>query len=411
MIVSDLRVQSIMDLVPNIDYFCFEDDWLNKRMLFIAGPRQVGKTTYAKKKIEEFRGAYFNWDIRTVREAYRHNESFFAENIKSNDLVVFDEIHKMTKWKNILKGIFDGYRDDYRFLITGSAKLDTFRRSGDSLVGRYFLTHLLPISIGDLIRYNFEEFQSAETLLNTIKDSKLEISQPDLATLIQLGGFPEPFFKGSKNFASRWHDQHLELLIQEDLRDLTKIVSLDKIENLITLLYLNICKPVYNNTLAKILEVNHLSVKQWIVQLEKIMLIFSIQPWSKKITRAIRKNPKIFFYDWSAIEDPGQKFENFIATQLYKACTLWKDRFGWKFELHYIRTYDETEVDFLISLNSKPWLLVEAKHGKPDIPSSMYRFSKELNVPAVLVTAQGGWNMVKNGVHVISADRFLSKLP
>ncbi len=408
--MSNLGYNTFMHL-PDIDFYCFSEEWLASRMLFLAGPRQVGKTTYSQNKIKKLGGSYFNWDSKKTREAYFTDSDFFVSLTKPKTLVVFDEIHKQNNWKNILKGAFDIHRDNYTFMITGSAKLDTFRHSGDSLVGRYFLTHLLPLSIGDLTNNNFKEYECAESLLENIVDTKPHFTEKELNDLINLSGFPEPFYKGSKTFHSRWQNQHEELLIGEDLRDLTNIVSFRNIEHLVSLLKERIAKPISFNSLAQILEVNHNSIKQWITQLEKIMLCFSIPSWSKKLSRSIKKNHKVYFYNWACIKDEGAKFENFIASQLYKACILWHDRFGQKFELYFIRNYDEQEVDFLITLNQKPWLLIEAKNGRPDTSSALYKYKDELNVPAVLLTNEKNWNQNKNGIKIISANKFLSLLP
>lgn len=394
---------------PNIDHYCLDNEWLNHRMLFIAGPRQVGKTTYAQNKIKERGGAYFNWDSSEVRKAYSNQEGFFGRGLDPSSLVVFDEIHKIHKWKNILKGIYDGYKKQYQFMITGSARLDTFRRSGDSLVGRYFLTHLLPLSIGDLHSNNFAEFICADSLISSAADSPRY--SEELAQLLSLGGFPEPFYKGSVKFWRHWQKQHQELLIQEDLRDLSNIVSINKIEEMLGLLETQVARPVSYNSIATALEVNHVSIKQWLIGLEKIMLVYRIKPWSKKITRSLQKSPKVYFYDWSFVSEPGARYENFVASQLMKACTLWRDRFALEFDLYFIRTYDDAEVDFLITLAGKPWLLIEAKHGNPDIPSALYRFSEELKVPAILVTNENGWNTKKNNIQILSADKLLGVLP
>ena len=165
---------------PNIDFYALDKEWLSDRMLFIAGPRQVGKTTYAKNKIDQQEGSYFNWDDKKVRNAYALNPSFFDNGDKLGKLIVFDEIHKMRKWKNILKGAYDVYKSNYKFIITGSAKLDTFRKSGDSLVGRYFLTHMFPLSVGDLINNNFKEYTDADSLLKDAHDIKPKFSKEEI---------------------------------------------------------------------------------------------------------------------------------------------------------------------------------------------------------------------------------------
>lgn len=396
---------------PAINQFAFSHEWIQERMLFIAGPRQVGKTTYTLNKIKELGGSYFNWDDKKIREAYLKESSFFVKSSKENLLVVFDEIHKRKKWKDILKGIYDTHKSNYRFIITGSAKLDTFRRSGDSLVGRYFLTHLFPISSGELLKNKFSEFTSAKTLLKHAQDIKKTINDKDFDLLLKLGGFPEPFFSGSESLWRRWQKQHQELLIREDLRDLSNIQNLDSIENLVTLLNPRISSTVSYNSLSKDLEVDHKSIKQWLLQLERIMLTFTVKPWSKRIQNSLRKNPKIYFYDWSFVKDPGARFENFIACNLLKAITLWNDRYGYNFELYFIRTYSNEEIDFCITLDSKPWLLIEVKNGYPSVTSHVIELSEFLKIPSLIITNEPNWNTQKDNVYILNTKKFLSVLP
>lgn len=203
-----------MSHIPNIDHFALSPYWLSERALFLSGPRQVGKTTYAQHRIEKQSGGHFNWDDLAVRQAYRNNPQFFIESIKPGSLIVFDEIHKRPRWKDILKWILDTHGKNFTFLITGSARLDTFRRSGDSLVGRYFLTHLFPLSVGDLANLDFQEFRSGDELLGAAKDSKPLISERDQESLLRFGGFPEPFLKDSERSAKRWRRSHIDRIIR-----------------------------------------------------------------------------------------------------------------------------------------------------------------------------------------------------
>lgn len=397
------------DFTPNIDQYALDKDWLSNRMLFIAGPRQVGKTTYCKNKIAELGGAYYNWDDAKVRKAYTEDSGFFSDSPK-HQLLVFDEIHKRHKWKNILKGIFDVYRDDYQFIISGSAKLDTFRRSGDSLVGRYFLTHIFPLSCGDLLGLDFPEYRTAQQLIDLAFEQRSSFAETDFEQLLSLGGFPEPFFNGASAFKKRWQAQHQELLIREDLRDLSRILSLDKIEDLVDLLKLRVSSDTSYHNLSRDLEAKSDQIKNWVKHLEAIMLVVSLSPWSGKISRSIRKQPKIYFYDWSVIDDLGARFENFVAMQLIRACTLWRDRYGDDYKLHYIRTYDDVEIDFLILKNKKPWLLIEAKHSEPEHTAAQMKIASQLKVPLVILS-RSKKRKQGSGLYYLNIIDFLSLLP
>ncbi len=393
--------------------YCKSDSWLRERMLFISGPRQVGKTTFVKKYFCNPEN-YYNWDLPLVRSKFRNDPLFFRENIEGKgDWVCFDEIHKRPKWKDILKGIYDTSKEDCKFVVTGSARLDLFKKSGDSLVGRYFETHMFPLNLGDYRKEDFKEYRHGEDLIHeAFQGKKID----GLEDLLILSGFPEPFFSGSEKFLKRWSRQHNELITREDIRDLSKIIEYDKIEILLTLIQPKIGDTVSFLSLGQQLEASHNSVKRWLLALEKVQLIFSISPWTKKINRALKKEKKWYYHDW-CMGGEEKKFENFVASSLYRAVTLWTDRFGDKYELFFIRTHDGAEVDFLITCNHKPWLLVEAKEGKPDITSACWRFSGELNIPCVVVTKKKNIRdkiqskTSKKVVYQLSVDKLLAVLP
>ncbi len=374
-------MKQFYELFRTIQHYWTSDAWLGNRMLFVSGPRQVGKTTLVTSALCPDKSAYFNWDSRKVRLAYQKDPDFFIST--DSQWICFDEIHKRPKWKDILKGIYDDHYDRFRFVITGSARLETFTKSGDSLVGRYFHTRLFPINLADICRNDFflpedplELFDRASTLTDA----------PELNDLLQLGGFPEPFFSASERFWKRWSANHRDLIIQEDLRDLTRIVELDKIEYLLEMLEPSIGNLISNRNLARDLETTHGSIKRWLEILNKVHLIFPVSPYSTNIRRAYSQEKKWYYMDWRAAGT--NRFENYIAASLLRAVTLYSDRYGEKMELNFLRTHDGTEVDFLIKKNRQPWLLVEAKEGKPDCSRGVYRFTEELDIPCFIVTKQ-----------------------
>lgn len=371
----------------SIQHFWTRSDWLGKRMLFLSGPRQVGKTTLVRSSLLSKPELYLNWDLAQVRSSYRQNPSFFySGHVSPQDWVCFDEIHKRAHWKDILKGVYDQYRDDFRLIVTGSALLETFKKSGDSLVGRYFTTHLFPINIGDFRSEDFRQYTSAHTLI----DHALQSGENTvIEELLELGGFPEPFYAGKAEFWKRWSNQHRELIVSQDMRDLTRIQDLDKIELLMEMLVPNIGSQVSNAGLGKDLEVAHTTVKNWLIQLEKVQLIFPVRPYTKKIRNLFKKEVKWFFTDWRFAGE--NRFENYVASLLHRSVVLWKDRWGENFSLHYVCTHQGSEVDFLISLDGKPFLLVEAKSGKPDPSPNYFLFSEKLQVPCLIVTPLPGY--------------------
>lgn len=371
------------DHFRTIENYWTAPDWLGARMLFLSGPRQVGKTTLVTSTLCPHKETYFNWDNRKVREAFRKDSEFFAGT--PGTWICFDEIHKRPKWKDILKGIYDTHKNNYRFVVTGSARLDTFKKSGDSLVGRYFHTQLFPINLPDLNKTDFKEPTNAWDLLRQAGDAADANGMEDL---LILGGFPEPFFNGKESFWKRWSANHRDLILSEDLRDISRVTEVDRVAALLDLLEPAIGSTVSYLNLGRDLESGHTNIKRWLDMLQKLQLVFSISPYSKNIRRAFKQEKKWYFTDWRGAT--SNVFENYVAASLYRAATLYTDRYGDKMTLHFVRTHDGTEVDFLLCKNKNPWLLVEAKQGSPEITRGVYRFSEELHAPCAVVTRKPG---------------------
>lgn len=373
-----------MEQFRSIQQFWVEDDWLKQRMLFLSGPRQAGKTTIVRTNLCQREENIFNWDDRKVRALYRSDPHFFSN--APGEWICFDEIHKRNQWKNILKGIYDTFKTRFRFVVTGSARLEVFRRSGDSLVGRYFNTHLFPLNLGDFARSDFRDWENAETLLKTAGDTPDESRLLD--SLLNLGGFPEPFFSGSEKFWKRWSKQHEELIVREDLRDLSRISDLDKIEHLLNWMKPAVGNTISNSNIAQDIETTHGSIKRWLNELHKVQLLFPVPPYTKNIRRAYRQELKWYFVDWKAAEK--NVFENYVAASLYRTTILFQDRFGEDLSLFFLRTHDQTEIDFLVTRNNRPWLLVESKTGTVEASATAFRYAHLLNCPCAIVTSKPG---------------------
>jgi predicted AAA+ superfamily ATPase len=389
----------------SVETYWSDPEWLSERMLFISGPRQVGKTTKVQSFFDLDQTSYFNWDSKKVRLEFLKDPDFFSET--NSPWICFDEIHKRKKWKDLLKGTFDTYKNNFHFIVTGSARLETFKKSGDSLTGRYFHTHLFPINIPDLVKNNFILPKSAHDLI-TMAASMSEFKNLDI--LLMCGGFPEPFFKGTESFYKRWSNQHNELIVTEDIRDLSTISEIDKIESLVEFISPSVGNLVSYRNLGLDIETSHTNVKRWMDMLHRVHLIFPISPYSKNIRRSYKSDKKWYFVDWASAKT--NQFENYIAASLLRACELYRDRFGEKFSLHYVRTHDGAEVDFLLCLDNKPWLLIEAKEGSPDVSHAIHRFTAELKVPCIIVTKKSNINKkISPQIHCMSWTKLAQVLP
>ena len=345
-----------MDKIKRIYESVLKDHFsMNRQMAFLCGPRQVGKTTAARKEVPV---VYINWDDQTDRQiilkgpngVYHHYK--LADFNKSNIQLVFDEIHKYPRWKQFLKGFFDKYQGDFKVLVTGSARLNVFKRGGDSLMGRYFLYRMHPLSVGEMVRTTF----SQDEIQQPTKVEKDLIPQ-----LLKFGGFPEPFLKGDQRFYNRWKRMRTEQFFYEDVRDSTNINAIAQLEILSEILKERAGQLVNYSTLSNEIQVTVNTVKKWIDILESLYFCFRVRPWSNNIPKGLRKQPKIYLWDWSYISDQGARLENFIASHLLKAAHFWTDVGFGDYGVYFLRDKMKREVDFLMIRNHKPWFIVEVK--------------------------------------------------
>lgn len=346
-------------------------------MAFLMGPRQVGKTTLAFSFLEKnVNGHYFNWDRVDHRLLFLEGPDAVAKQSGLFELqaikptLIFDEIHKAKQWKLLLKGFFDSYERLAKIIVTGSSKLDTYKKGGDSLMGRYFYYRIHPLSVAEIISPN---------LINQeIRVKPTEINNTDWEALFDHGGFPEPFVQRSEEFSRRWQKARRDQLIREDVRDETRIHEVSLMEILAELLRLQAGQSMDYTSLSKKVGVSIDTIKRWLDVLRSFYYCFTIQPWSKNLSRSLIKEPKIYLWDWSLIDDEGHRLENLIASHLLKAVHFWNDRGIGDYGLFYLRTKDKLEVDFVVTKNGEPWFIVEVKVSDRNISPALYFFQKKL---------------------------------
>ncbi len=328
----------------------------NRQMAFLSGPRQVGKTTSGRTSAG--RHDYLTWDRQSDRLVVAAGPDRVAEKLdlstlrRSKRTVVFDELHKYRKWKSFLKGFFDVYSGQTRILVTGSARLNVYKRGGDSLMGRYFPYRMHPLSVGELVR--------SRTRDNPIV-GPARVGRDAIEQLLSLGGFPEPFLKGSGKFYNRWKRLRNEQFFREDLRDLTRIQEMGQVEVLAELLSTRVGQLINYSTLSSEANVAVGTVQRWITALQSMYFCFSVHPWFRNVPKSLRKQPKIYLWDWSVIQGKGARLENFVASHLLKSVHYWTDAGLGDYALHYLRDKTKREVDFLVTENHRPWFLVEVK--------------------------------------------------
>lgn len=360
---------------------------LKKKMVFIGGPRQVGKTTLAKNLLEKnsFAGRYFNWDLDEDRR------DILAKKWRNDSkLIVFDELHKYPYWKNWIKGIYDTDKNHISYLVTGSARLDIYRRGGDSLLGRYHYWHLHP--------FGFDEHPSKMT------------SDEVFNRLMTVGGFPEPFLDGDERQARRWRRERFDRVLKEDIRDLEPIRNISLLGLLVEQLRTRVGSLVVMANLAGEIQVSSKTIVNWIDILERMYLVFTVKPYTKNLPRAVLKPPKVFFFDnGDVIGDEGAIFENLVGTHLLKKIHFLGDRDGFRYELRYIRDKEGREVDFVILKEGYIEELIEVKFSDNLISRSLQYYSEKLNPPkATQIVARLKHSYSSGKINVVGPAEYFS---
>ncbi|MFZ2955858.1 MAG: AAA family ATPase [Candidatus Ozemobacteraceae bacterium] len=377
------------------------EDALNLgKMAFLSGPRQAGKSTIGRSLLAH-EANEFTWDDEDFRRAWIKSPSA-ALAAREGGPILLDEIHKDVRWKQKIKGIYDTARQSFPIVVTGSARLDIFRKGGDSLLGRYFPYHVHPFSVGET-----EAPPTPDEIF-----SKTAASFP-LADILKLGTFPEPLLDGSEARARRWSRLRRERLVTEDVRDLRNIQNLRQLALLVELLPSRVGSLLSVNNLRQDLAVAHDTVSAWIETLASVYLCFRIKPWSKKISRAIRAEPKLYLFDLLQVPEGGPRMENLVALHLLKACDYWTDSALDEISLHFIRNRDGQEVDFLVIRNDQPWMLVEVKSNDTNPTGALIKYAAALGTDLnfQLVSKTGYRRTYPDlRITVISAETFLAGL-
>ena len=346
-----------------------------RQMAFVSGPRQVGKTTTCRALAD----LYLSWDVEDHRRRILQGPVAVGETLgleklqKKPPVVVLDEIHKNPRWKTFLKGFFDLYESDCRIIVTGSSRLDVFRKGGDSLMGRYFLFRMHPLSVAERLHPD----EPGEDILR----APMPLSQAQWEALLRFGGFPEPLAQADLPFLRRWRKLRMQQLIREDIRDLTRIEDLPLLEMTAEMLSARSGEPLIFANLARDAGVSPHTLKSWVNTLCDFHHGFLVRPWHRNINSALRKEPKWYVRDWSALDDPGKRFETLVACHLYKAVEGWTDLGLGDFELFYLRDKQQREVDFLVVRDGEPWFLIEAKHRQTRLSSVLGYFQEKTRAP------------------------------
>ncbi|WP_031388794.1 ATP-binding protein [Desulfonatronum thiodismutans] len=359
---------------------------LKKKMVFLTGPRQVGKTWLAKRIAGAVPDSvYLNYDSAGDREIIR-NEAWLGK----TRLLVLDELHKMKGWKNYLKGVYDTKPEQMMILVTGSARLEALRQAGDSLAGRFFRHRMMPFSPAELTR---------------VKASL------DFPKLLEQGGFPEPYLASDEADANRWRMQYVDGLIRTDILDFEKIQDFKAIQLVLDLLRSRTGSPISYSSIAEDVQIAPNTVKKYIHILESLYIVFRVTPFSKNIARSILKEPKIYFYDTGLVQgDEGARFENMTAVCLLKHVHGLTDILGQPWALHYLRTKDGAEVDFCLIRDKTPELMIEVKRSDAKPARNLVNFHKKYAIPGIQLVLHLKREKQAQGIDIRAAQEYLCSL-
>lgn len=359
---------------------------LSKKMVLLVGPRQSGKTWLAKAVATHYSNPlYLNYDSKLDRDIMLR-EAWMPK----VDLLIFDELHKMPEWKNYLKGIFDTKADHLHLLVTGSARLDVFKQVGDSMAGRYFLHHLLPFSPAEFMACGVFNY--------------------DLEALIERSGFPEPFLAENAVDAERWRARYVEDMIGIDVLDFENITHLRAFKATFNILRYKVGSPVSYASIAEDIQISPTTVKKYMDVLEALYLIFRVTPYSKNIARSLLKEPKIYFFDPGLVlSGDGARLENFVAVSLFKH-VMAKCDYAEAYQLHYLRTKDQEEVDFALIREDRILQIIEVKSTDASLSKSLYNFHKKYQLPAVQLVQYLKHEEERDGISIVTVKNYLESL-
>jgi hypothetical protein len=364
---------------------------LKRKMAFIGGPRQVGKTTLALSFLgpaaTERHPAYLNWDDPKMRPGLRRGEL-----PPEQPTVILDEVHKYARWRGLVKGLYDTEKSFRSILVTGSARLDHYRKGGDSLAGRYRYFRLHPFSLAEL---------GAAT---AVADGE------HVAALLRFGGFPEPLLAQSERRLRLWQRERMTRVIQDDLRDLERVREISLVEQLADALPERVGSPLSVRSLREDLDVDHKTAERWLSILENLYVCFRVSPFGAKRIRAVKKERKLYLWDWSMVPEHGPRFENMVAAQLLKYCHMQEDVEGYRMELRFLRDTDRREVDFVVVKDKKPLFAVECKTGEKSVSPAIRYFAERTSIPVFYQVHLGERYFQTGKIVVIPLARFCREL-
>lgn len=384
------------------------------KIALIPGPRQCGKTTLAKSLLAQRKvGRYRSWDDVGFRRVWAQAPSSILPHSEGGTipLLVLDEIHKDRLWKRNLKGVFDTMEAPCDIVVTGSARLNIYRKGSDSLMGRHYTFRLHPLSVREMGR---PDVPAPDAALESLFARPEACPSDRLDSLLAYGPFPVPLLSQNEREARLWRNSREKQVIREDLRDLSHLPDLGRIEMMTAILPERVGSLFSMAALGRDLEASVPTIKRWLDYLKDLYYLFEIKPYLKGVSRSLRKEGKVYLWDYGAVRDEAARFENLVASHLLKACHFWTDTGEGEFDLFFVRDKEKREIDFLVTRDRKPWLPVEVKLADEGLSPNWRKLLPMLGCPRALqIVRQPAWKIHEVGetrVLVIGAAEALNCL-
>lgn len=362
-----------------------------KEISLIVGPRQVGKTTLMEELKREIirsgaRSLWLNLDFETDR-IFFESQSQFLKKLKlefgsGKGVVFIDEIQRKENAGLFLKGLYD-MNLPYKFIVSGSGSLELKEKIHESLIGRKRLFSLSPVGFSEFLDFKTEYRYS--TRLNEYCTTHSQEVLSFLMEYLNFGGYPRIILENELSEKSKLMNEIYRSHLDRDISALLKVERVDAFIRMIQLLSSQTGRILNHSELSKMVGVSVNTLKNYLWYAEKTFIVHIVTPYFGNRGKELQKSPVAYFYDlglrnfsinlFGVLQQPVQSgfpFQNFIANRLIEKCA------DTGHTVHFWRTSDQAEVDFVINTGAEV-LPIEVKFSslkKPQVTRSLRSFLK-----------------------------------
>lgn len=372
-------------------------------MFFLCGPGRVGKTALAKALAGE-EGIYMNWEKEDDRRSLVADPAEILARINGatgrGAVLILDGVHKGDEWDRFFEKMYGMYKEIFRIIVIG----DFYER--ESELGAVYRVH--PFSMGE--RLNWKLTRDMFRRPEGITDIGLE-------RFLRVGGFPEVFCDGDREFVEGWRHAGDEGLMQEVQRYIKDASMSSKVEDLMEFIRQRSGEYFDYSDVAEKTKMAELTVRGWTEILEREYYCYKLCSWSDRGEGSLLGKAKYYLWDWSRVEDMGARIGNFVASHLLKAVDFWNDTGRGEYGLFFVEGEGGDDVDFLVVQDGEPWMLCDVRISQDEPLSEALLGAKEELNPEYVFSLR--YDMAYTGFdirelkepRVVSMRTFLSQLP